>query len=91
MPTADLILSVQPDTDVLHRVLSVCHRRQLAITTLTYRADRLELRVDGELTQSNRLSVWLAALPDVLNVEEVTAMVRPGEGWSANTRTEAVA
>jgi len=73
MPTADLILSVQPDTDVLHRVICVCHRRQLAITALTYHADRLQLRVDGEVTQSDRLSIWLAALPNVLNVVEVTA------------------
>lgn len=73
MPTTDLILSVQPDTDVLHRVLSVCHRRQLVVTTLTYDADRLQLRVDGDVAQSNRLSLWLAALPDVLNVVEVTA------------------
>jgi acetolactate synthase regulatory subunit len=73
MPTTDLILSVQPDTDVLHRVLSVCHRRRLVVTTLTYDADRLQLRVDGDITQSNRLSVWLAALPDVLNVVEITA------------------
>jgi hypothetical protein len=73
MPTADLVLSVQPDTDVLHRVLSVCHRRRLAITTLTYDAGRLQLRVAGDFTQASRLSAWLSALPDVLDVVEVTA------------------
>jgi hypothetical protein len=78
MPTTDLILSVQPETDVLHRVLSVCHRRRLAVTTLTYHADRLELSVDGDVSQSNRLSVWLAALPSVLGVVEVDGRDRSG-------------
>lgn len=68
MPITELILSVQPDTDVLHRVVCVCHRRRLEITALSYRAGCLRLTVDGASGQACRIPVWLAGLPSVLTV-----------------------
>jgi hypothetical protein len=85
MPTTELILSVQSDTDVLHRVVCVCHRRRLDITALSYRVGCLRLTVDGASGQSCRIRVWLAGLLGVLNVAEVKTVSQRG----GNTATGA--
>jgi hypothetical protein len=85
MPITDLILSVQPDTDVLHRVVCVCHRRRLVITALSYRAGRLRLTVDGRKGQAERIGIWLAGLPSVLSVAEINT-VSGGRGSAGSGR-----
>jgi hypothetical protein len=80
MPTTELILNVQPDTDALHRVVCVCHRRRLDITALSYHSGCLRLTVHGGSGQSRHIRFWLAGLPNVLSVAEVNNPSRRGDG-----------
>jgi acetolactate synthase regulatory subunit len=70
MPTTSLKLKVQPGSDVLDRVVTVCRRRGLEILILSYADDEIKLTVHGEHERARRLGRWLDALIDVLDVAQ---------------------
>jgi hypothetical protein len=70
MPTTDLILRVQPGTDVLHRVVSVCRRRNLQILALSYAEQQITLTVVGDQRQTCGIVRWLSALLHVFEVSD---------------------
>jgi acetolactate synthase regulatory subunit len=65
MSTAQLDLRVHRGTDVLHRVVSICRRRQVEILALGYSGDRIRLVVQGDAARVRHLEPCLAALVDV--------------------------
>jgi acetolactate synthase small subunit len=71
MPTATFTVQVRPRSDVLHRVVSVCHRRALVIVALSYAGDAITLTVRGETGRSSHLRRWLGSLHDVVAVHEL--------------------
>jgi acetolactate synthase regulatory subunit len=68
MPTTDLTIELQPGTDALRRVLTLCVRRGIDIRRLSYVEGSLELSVGGE--RAERLCAWMDGLVDVLAVEQ---------------------
>jgi acetolactate synthase regulatory subunit len=66
--TTTVLLNLHPQSDALHRVLSVCHRRCLQIRALSFAESSVELTVTGEAARTAVLDRWLAALVDVLDV-----------------------
>lgn len=78
MPNANLSLYVQAGTDALHRVVTVCRRRNVEILALTYSGDQIRLEISGGDRQVRQIDRWLDALVDVFDVEflEVPAGVR---------------
>ena len=69
MPTTNLTLQVQPETDVLDRVVCICRRRNLRILTLTYTEEQITLTVAGDERQARSIERWLSSLVDVLSVK----------------------
>ncbi len=69
MPTTSLTLQVQPDTDVLHRVVCTCRRRNLQIVALSYTQRQLALTVAGADFHLRGIDHWLAALVNVFEVQ----------------------
>jgi acetolactate synthase small subunit len=69
MPNANLSLYVQAGTDALHRVVSVCRRRNVEILALTYSDSQISLEIRGEDRQVRQIDRWLDALVDVFDVE----------------------
>lgn len=69
MSTTTLSLYVHAGTDALHRVVSVCRRRNLEILALTYADDQIALTIRGDNRQVRQIDRWLAALVDVFEVE----------------------
>jgi acetolactate synthase regulatory subunit len=69
MPTTKLNIRVQPGNDVLHRVISVCHRRGLEIVALNYVEGLITITFVGRPGHTGRIDRWLAGLVDVLAVE----------------------
>jgi hypothetical protein len=70
MPATTLKLRVNPQTDALHRVVSVCHRRSLEIIALHFTGDEIALTVIGEQLGARGIAHWLGALIDVVAVGE---------------------
>lgn len=70
MPLASFVVQVRPGGDGLHRVLAVCHRRDVAIRSLRFFDDEIRLTVDGDRRQLRQLRHWLAASPGVLCASE---------------------
>lgn len=68
MPTAHLTLQVRSGTDVLHRVVCICRRRNLRILALTYADKQITLTVAGDERQTRSIERWLSSLVDVLHV-----------------------
>ncbi len=81
MPNTNLTLDVQARTDALHRVVSVCRRRNVEILALTYSGNRISLEISGNQRQIRQIDRWLAALVDVFDVEScdapAAALTRP--------------
>ena len=73
MPNTNLTLDVQARTDALHRVVSVCRRRNVEILVLTYSGNRISLEISGNQRQIRQIDRWLAALVDVFDVESCDA------------------
>lgn len=69
MPTIALSLQVQPSTDVLQRIVSICRKRKAEIIALTYADETVELSLCGERRAIRQIELWLAALVDVHQVE----------------------
>jgi acetolactate synthase small subunit len=69
MPTANLSLYVQARTDGLHRVVTVCRRRNVEILALTYSDSQISLEISGDDRQVRQIDRWLAALVDVFDVK----------------------
>lgn len=69
MPTTSLTLEVQPDTDVLHRVVCICRRRMLQVVALSYAEQLITLTVAGPERQMRGIERWLSALLHVSTVQ----------------------
>lgn len=69
MPSMNLSLCVQAGTDALHRVVTVCRRRNVEIVALTFSDSRIRLTISGDYGQMRQIDRWLAALVDVFEVE----------------------
>jgi acetolactate synthase small subunit len=69
MPNSNLSLYVQAGTDALHRVVTVCRRRNVEILELTYSDNQITLTISGDHRQMRQIDRWLAALVDVFEVE----------------------
>ena len=69
MPTTSLTLEVQPDTDVLHRVICTCRRRMLQVVALTYADQLITLTLTGPDGQMRGIEQWLSALLHVSTVQ----------------------
>jgi hypothetical protein len=68
MPRTSLMLTVSPDSDVLHRVISMCHRRHCEIDALSYGEGSFALTVRAAPDHARRIGGWLTGLVDVLDV-----------------------
>lgn len=69
MPNTSLSIYIHTGTDALHRVVSVCRRRNLEILALTYADDQITLTISGDARKMRQIDRWLAALVDVFDVE----------------------
>jgi acetolactate synthase regulatory subunit len=69
MPNTSLSLYVHAGTDALHRVVSVCRRRNIEILALTYSDNQISLTISGGRRQMRQIDRWLDALVDVFDVE----------------------
>jgi acetolactate synthase small subunit len=69
MPITSLSLCVQAETDVLHRVVTVCRRRNVQIHALSFADDQISLAISGDDRQTRQIHCWLTALVDVFEVE----------------------
>ena len=69
-----LELDVRDDPSVLLRVVSTCHKRGIAISSLHYDpaacGGQILLRVRSNASGADRLGRWLAAIVPVLEVRE---------------------
>lgn len=74
MPTRHLKLSVRPRSDVLQRVVGVCHRRRVEIVRLNYGLDEITLTFESCSPRSDGVQRWIGALVDVLDVHEIDAV-----------------
>ena len=70
MPTTSLMLTVSPDSDALHRVVSMCRRRCCEIDALSFAEGSLALTLRAEPDRARRIGGWLLGLVDVLDVRE---------------------
>lgn len=69
MSSTPLTLRVRPDSDALHRVVTVLRRRQIEIRSLSYEEDgQMRLEIVEDPQRGPQAVAWLAALVDVLDV-----------------------
>jgi acetolactate synthase regulatory subunit len=68
MPTVRLTLRLHPESDAVHRVISVCRRRRLQVIALDYAGDEMTITLTGEAGRTQRIGCWLDGLIDVLEV-----------------------
>lgn len=90
MPTVTLTLQVLPDSEALHRVVTVCRRRQLVIESLSYAAGELVLTVSGAPPRLRQIDARLGALVEVLDVEHAAGERRAGVAPTPRDRRDAL-
>ncbi len=61
-------IRIQPHSDALYRIISICHRRGVQIAALSYATDELTLTIDSQHRRLGHVERWLTALVDVRDV-----------------------
>lgn len=68
MPLASFTLRVCPETDVLQRVVMICHRRHVEIVSVSYEAEEIRMTVRGDTRRMRQMVQRFDALVNVLAV-----------------------